>query len=58
MPTGSHGAFREYQIDAITLQVRSRASLDLEFARSAILLKGGRLVVSLRFFKIAFSFLT
>ncbi|CAA7398346.1 unnamed protein product [Spirodela intermedia] len=44
VPTGSHGAFRDYQIDAIALEVSPRNSLDFDFGRSAILLKGGRLI--------------
>uniref|UniRef100_A0A1D1Y2S1 Glycosylphosphatidylinositol anchor attachment 1 protein n=1 Tax=Anthurium amnicola TaxID=1678845 RepID=A0A1D1Y2S1_9ARAE len=44
VPTGSHGAFRDYQIDAITLEVSPKISLNFEFGRSTILLKGGRLI--------------
>ncbi|XP_078445298.1 GPI transamidase component family protein / Gaa1-like family protein [Wolffia australiana] len=44
VPTGCHGAFRDYQIDAVTLQFFPRNSLDFEFGRSAILLKSGRLI--------------
>lgn len=44
VPTGSHGAFRDYQVDAITLELSPRFSLNNENNRSAFLLRGGRLV--------------
>ncbi|CAL9178634.1 unnamed protein product [Musa hybrid cultivar] len=44
VPTGSHGAFRDYQVDAITLELSPRFSLNNENNRSAFLLRGGRLI--------------
>ncbi|XP_058070753.1 uncharacterized protein LOC131219561 [Magnolia sinica] len=44
VPTGSHGAFRDYQVDAITLEISPKISLNKEFGHSALLLKGGRLI--------------
>ncbi|OMO59272.1 Gaa1-like, GPI transamidase component [Corchorus capsularis] len=43
VPTGPHGAFRDYQIDAITLEISPRFSSD-KFRRNDILLRGGRLI--------------
>ena len=45
MPTGSHGAFRDYQIDAITLEISPKISLKNEIAHSTFLLRGGRSVI-------------
>ncbi|KAL5998204.1 hypothetical protein ACLOJK_009142 [Asimina triloba] len=44
VPTGSHGAFREYQVDAITLEISPMISLNNEAGHSALLLKSGRLI--------------
>ncbi|KAK9104362.1 hypothetical protein Scep_021206 [Stephania cephalantha] len=44
IPTGSHGAFRDYQIDAITLEMSPRFSLYNEVRRLDFLLRGGRLL--------------
>jgi len=44
VPTGSHGAFRDYQVDAITLELSPRVYLHNENAKSAFLLRSGRLV--------------
>eukprot|EP00268_Persea_americana_P037141 TRINITY_DN3676_c0_g1_i3.p1 TRINITY_DN3676_c0_g1~~TRINITY_DN3676_c0_g1_i3.p1 ORF type:complete len:732 (+),score=107.78 TRINITY_DN3676_c0_g1_i3:221-2416(+) len=44
VPTGSHGAFRDYQIDAITLEISPKISLKNEIAHSTFLLRGGRLI--------------
>ncbi|XP_077251354.1 GPI transamidase component family protein / Gaa1-like family protein isoform X2 [Tasmannia lanceolata] len=44
VPTGSHGAFRDYQIDAITLEMAPKISLNSEIGQSAFLLRGGRLI--------------
>ncbi|XP_042382335.1 glycosylphosphatidylinositol anchor attachment 1 protein-like isoform X1 [Zingiber officinale] len=44
VPTGSHGAFRNYQVDAVTLEFSPRSSLNNENVRSAFLLKTGRLI--------------
>ncbi|XP_021299230.1 glycosylphosphatidylinositol anchor attachment 1 protein [Herrania umbratica] len=43
VPTGPHGAFRDYQVDAITLEISPKYSLD-KFRRIDILLRGGRLI--------------
>ncbi|MQL73404.1 hypothetical protein Taro_005753, partial [Colocasia esculenta] len=42
VPTGSHGAFRDYQIDAVTLEISPKIPLNFELGRSTILLKSGR----------------
>ncbi|KAJ3693752.1 hypothetical protein LUZ60_009232 [Juncus effusus] len=44
VPTGPHGAFRDYQIDAVTLELSPKFSLANENARSAFLLRSGRLI--------------
>ncbi|KAJ4757068.1 GPI transamidase component family protein / Gaa1-like family protein [Rhynchospora pubera] len=44
VPTGPHGAFRDYQVDAVTLELSPRFSLKNEHTRLAFLLKGGRLI--------------
>lgn len=44
VPTGSHGAFRDYQVDAITLELSPWFSLKNENSQSTFLLKGGRLI--------------
>ncbi|XXG69088.1 hypothetical protein AAC387_Pa06g2039 [Persea americana] len=44
VPTGSHGALRDYQIDAITLEISPKISLKNELAHSTFLLRGGRLI--------------
>lgn len=44
MPTGPHGAFRDYQVDAVTLELSPWADLHNENAQSAFLLRSGRLV--------------
>lgn len=49
MPTGSHGAFRDYQIDAITMEISPKISLNREIGHSAFLLKGGRSVSTYHF---------
>ncbi|XP_022740656.1 glycosylphosphatidylinositol anchor attachment 1 protein isoform X2 [Durio zibethinus] len=43
LPTGPHGAFRDYQIDAITLEILPKFSSD-KVRHSDILLRGGRLI--------------
>ncbi|KAE8661697.1 ABC transporter B family member 26 [Hibiscus syriacus] len=43
VPTGPHGAFRDYQVDAITLEISPKFSLDKVWC-SDILLRGGRLI--------------
>ncbi|XP_042515688.1 glycosylphosphatidylinositol anchor attachment 1 protein isoform X2 [Macadamia integrifolia] len=44
LPTGSHGAFRDYQVDAVTLEISSKVSLLNKSARYEFLLRIGRLV--------------
>ncbi|KAJ4973309.1 hypothetical protein NE237_006483 [Protea cynaroides] len=44
LPTGSHGAFRDYQVDAVTLKISSRVSLLNKSARYEFLLRIGRLI--------------
>ncbi|XP_057955064.1 uncharacterized protein LOC131149040 isoform X2 [Malania oleifera] len=44
VPTGPHGAFRDYQVDAITLEVSSVASLNNKARKNEFLLRGGRLI--------------
>lgn len=44
IPTGAHGSFRDYQVDAITLEVSLRFSLENEMTRVSYLLKIGRLL--------------
>ncbi|XP_021737745.1 glycosylphosphatidylinositol anchor attachment 1 protein-like [Chenopodium quinoa] len=44
VPTGSHGAFRDYQIDAVTLAISPKASPYNKGKRSDFLLRSGRLI--------------
>ncbi|KAH7533701.1 hypothetical protein FEM48_Zijuj04G0159400 [Ziziphus jujuba var. spinosa] len=44
VPTGPHGAFCDYQVDAITLEISSRASFDSKNRRNEFLLRCGRLI--------------
>ncbi|GMH03851.1 hypothetical protein Nepgr_005690 [Nepenthes gracilis] len=44
IPTGSHGAFRDYQIDAVTLVISPKVSLSNNAKQSEFLLRSGRLV--------------
>ncbi|GAB4848082.1 hypothetical protein Ancab_002744 [Ancistrocladus abbreviatus] len=44
IPTGPHGAFRDYQIDATTLVISPKVSLHGNVKRSEFLLRSGRLV--------------
>ncbi|XP_043705867.1 glycosylphosphatidylinositol anchor attachment 1 protein isoform X2 [Telopea speciosissima] len=44
LPTGPHGAFRDYQVDAVTLEISSKVSLLNKSARYDFLLRIGRLV--------------
>ncbi|KAM0954028.1 putative GPI transamidase component Gaa1 [Dioscorea sansibarensis] len=44
VPTGSHGAFRDYQVDAITFSFSSRLYLNNENTQSSFILRGGRLI--------------
>ncbi|OIW19455.1 hypothetical protein TanjilG_09475 [Lupinus angustifolius] len=44
VPTGPHGAFRDYQIDAITLEISPKVSLSKMTMRNDFILRGGRLL--------------
>ncbi|KAL5864331.1 hypothetical protein ACOSQ3_001845 [Xanthoceras sorbifolium] len=44
VPTGCHGAFRDYQVDAITLEISPKVSFNNKDRRSDFLLLGGRLI--------------
>lgn len=44
VPTGSHGAFRDYQVDAITLEISPKASPAKMIRRNEFILSGGRLI--------------
>ncbi|RLM91566.1 glycosylphosphatidylinositol anchor attachment 1 protein [Panicum miliaceum] len=44
VPTGSHGAFRDYQVDAVSLEFTPTFNVRNENAKSLFLLRGGRLV--------------
>ncbi|KAK8454523.1 hypothetical protein SEVIR_5G470700v4 [Setaria viridis] len=44
VPTGSHGAFRDYQVDAVSLEFSPTFNVRNENAKSLFLLRGGRLV--------------
>lgn len=47
VPTGPHGAFRDYQVDAITLEISPKVSPDKMISRSRneFILRGGRYVL-------------
>ncbi|KAJ0433152.1 putative GPI transamidase component Gaa1 [Helianthus annuus] len=44
VPTGSHGAFRDYQIDAITIEITTNRSSTNKGGQDELLLQGGRLI--------------
>jgi glycosylphosphatidylinositol transamidase len=44
VPTGSHGAFRDYQVDAVSLEFTPTFNVRNENAKSLFLLRGGRYV--------------
>ncbi|KAL6845276.1 hypothetical protein ACP4OV_024771 [Aristida adscensionis] len=44
VPTGSHGAFRDYQVDAVSLEFSPTFHVRNENAKSSFLLRGGRLI--------------
>ncbi|KAM0010154.1 putative GPI transamidase component Gaa1 [Helianthus debilis subsp. tardiflorus] len=44
VPTGSHGAFRDYQIDAITMEITTNRSSTNKGGQDELLLQGGRLI--------------
>ncbi|KAJ6423951.1 hypothetical protein OIU84_024845 [Salix udensis] len=43
-PTGPHGAFRDFQVDAITLEISPKVSSHNKARHNEFLLRGGRLV--------------
>lgn len=45
VPTGPHGAFRDYEIDAITMEISSRVALNNKARKNDFLLRGGRSVL-------------
>ncbi|KAG9457287.1 hypothetical protein H6P81_001795 [Aristolochia fimbriata] len=44
VPTGSHGAFRDYQVDAITLEISPKIPLNKETGKIQFILRSGRLI--------------
>ena len=44
VPTGPHGAFRDYQVDAITLEISPKVSLTKMIRRNEFILHSGRYV--------------
>ncbi|XP_028785822.1 glycosylphosphatidylinositol anchor attachment 1 protein [Neltuma alba] len=44
VPTGPHGAFRDYQVDAITLEISSKVPLIKMARRNEFLIRGGKLI--------------
>ena len=40
VPTGPHGAFRDYQVDAITLEISPKVSLTKMIRRNEFILRG------------------
>ncbi|GAU31852.1 hypothetical protein TSUD_114630 [Trifolium subterraneum] len=44
VPTGPHGAFRDYQVDAITLEISPKVSPTKMIRRNEFILLGGRLI--------------
>ncbi|XP_054799391.1 uncharacterized protein LOC129303866 isoform X1 [Prosopis cineraria] len=44
VPTGPHGAFRDYQVDAITLEMSSKVPLAKVSRRNEFLIRGGKLL--------------
>ncbi|KAK7318240.1 hypothetical protein RJT34_02939 [Clitoria ternatea] len=44
VPTGPHGAFRDYQVDAITIEISPKVSLTKMIRRNEFILRGGRLI--------------
>ncbi|CAN6353624.1 unnamed protein product [Urochloa humidicola] len=44
VPTGSHGAFRDHQVDAVSLEFSPTFNIRNENAKSLFLLRGGRLI--------------
>ncbi|KAI3713239.1 hypothetical protein L1987_71813 [Smallanthus sonchifolius] len=44
VPTGSHGAFRDYQVDAITMEISLKLSSTDKGRQTEFLFRGGRLI--------------
>ncbi|XP_037494295.1 glycosylphosphatidylinositol anchor attachment 1 protein isoform X2 [Jatropha curcas] len=44
IPTGPHGAFRDFQVDAITLEISTKVSSNKKARQNEFLLRGGRLI--------------
>ncbi|EEF40957.1 conserved hypothetical protein [Ricinus communis] len=44
IPTGPHGAFRDFQVDAITLEISPKVSSNNKARRNQFILRGGRLI--------------
>ncbi|XP_055961155.1 uncharacterized protein LOC126674204 [Mercurialis annua] len=44
IPTGSHGAFRDFQVDAITLEISPKISSNKKAKHNEFVLRGGRLI--------------
>ncbi|KAK1423259.1 hypothetical protein QVD17_18556 [Tagetes erecta] len=44
VPTGSHGAFRDYQVDAITMEISPKLSSTSKGRQTEFLFRGGRLI--------------
>ncbi|KAL8229109.1 hypothetical protein R6Q57_014009 [Mikania cordata] len=44
VPTGSHGAFRDYQVDAITMEISPRLFSTSKGRQTEFLFRGGRLI--------------
>ncbi|KAK9050598.1 hypothetical protein SSX86_030432 [Deinandra increscens subsp. villosa] len=44
VPTGSHGAFRDYQVDAITMEISPKISYTSKNRQTQFLVRGGRLI--------------
>jgi GPI-anchor transamidase subunit GAA1 len=49
VPTGSHGAFRDYQVDAVSLEFSPTFHIRNEDAKSSFVLRGGRHVPIVHF---------
>ncbi|CAK9161761.1 unnamed protein product [Ilex paraguariensis] len=44
VPTGPHGAFRDYQVDAVTIEMSPKAFSKYNGRQNEVLLRGGRLI--------------
>lgn len=45
VPTGRHGAFHDYQVDAISLEISSRVVLTNKARKNDFILRGGQSVL-------------